>query len=97
DKLHCHSSMKWTRVAGGKLRADALVNFPINVTNRRRGFTHLKVQILPDGCIKRVRALGYFMSTEAPDSRPDSAPNVITSASEVAVLTAQEEPETRTA
>lgn len=55
--------MNWTRIASGRLRADVLTRFPIRMNHRNRLFTHLKVQIFPDGGLKRVRALGYFMPT----------------------------------
>lgn len=88
DKPHYHLGLKWTRIAGGRLRADALVKFPINTTNSSRIFTHLKVQIFPDGGIKRVRAMGYFMSMEAPASRTKLA-------SKNSVISASKENETQ--
>ncbi|KAI0225914.1 Allantoicase [Massospora cicadina] len=86
DKPHYHSDMKWTHIAGGKLRADALVKFPISENNSSQVFTHLKVQIFPDGGIKRVRALGYFITSATPASRPEPA-------SEIVVTSAQKENE----
>ncbi|KAJ9071973.1 Allantoicase [Entomophthora muscae] len=87
EKPHYHRGLKWTRIAGGSLRPDAIVKFPIRQPHRNLIFTHLKVQIFPDGGLKRVRALGYFMA----DSESVDLPNKLQSATNP---TGQEQAET---